>query len=83
GQAVVNDNGRIIQTGSAAISETGLGNPSAVYCVEQGYQFEIFTLENGSQCGACVFPGGSFCRSWDYFHGDCRPNDHQLDNSKE
>ena len=42
-------------------------NPSAVYCILQGYEYEIRTDEQGNQYGVCVFPDGSECGGWDYY----------------
>ena len=42
-------------------------DPSAMYCTELGYAFEIRTDEHGVTYGVCVFPDGSFCSSWAYF----------------
>jgi len=42
-------------------------NPAAVYCILQGYEYEIRTDEQGNQYGVCVFPDGSECGGWDYY----------------
>lgn len=42
-------------------------DPSAMYCTELGYAFEIRTDEYGVTYGVCVFPDDSFCSSWAYF----------------
>ncbi|MHC4657096.1 MAG: DUF333 domain-containing protein [Planctomycetota bacterium] len=42
-------------------------NPSAVYCILQGYKYEIRTDEQGIKYGFCVFPDGSECGAWDYY----------------
>ena len=52
----------------------GLPNPAAVYCQEQGYQYEIRTAADGSQSGVCIFPDGSECDEWAYSRGECGPN---------
>lgn len=78
-QAVVDDHGQILRTGVAADTEDAAGNPAASYCHEQGHTYEIRTLENGQECGACVFADGSVCRAWDYFHGECAPGDNPPD----
>jgi len=49
-----------------------LANPSAVYCVEQGYDYEIRSDEQGNQYGVCIFPDGSECSGWDYYNKECR-----------
>ncbi|MCB8992106.1 MAG: DUF333 domain-containing protein [Ardenticatenaceae bacterium] len=74
-QAVVDGNGRIVKTGSAAQLEPGPGNPASIYCTNEGYQYEIRTTDEGTQCGACVFPDGSACKGWDFFFGECGPGD--------
>ncbi len=48
-------------------------NPAAVYCILQGYEYEIRTDEQGNQYGVCVFPDGSECGGWDYYC-KCEPN---------
>jgi len=48
-------------------------NPSAVYCILQGYEYEIRTDEQGNQYGVCVFPDGSECGAWAYYC-KCEPN---------
>jgi len=49
--------------------KTQIPNPAAVYCVEQGYKYEIRTNPEGSQYGVCIFPDGSECEEWSYFCG--------------
>jgi eight-cysteine-cluster-containing protein len=49
---------------------TGLSNPASVYCEEQGFGLEIRTDENGSY-GVCVFPDGSECEEWAFYHREC------------
>jgi len=46
--------------------------PAAVYCGEQGYEYEIRTGEYG-QYGVCIFPDGSECDEWQ-FYCNCEPN---------
>ncbi|UCF44040.1 MAG: DUF333 domain-containing protein [Planctomycetota bacterium] len=48
-------------------------NPAAVYCVEQGYDYEIRTRPDGGQYGVCIFPDGSECGEWQYYC-KCEPN---------
>lgn len=71
-QAFVDAEG-VIQSTDYDSVEPGLANPSAVYCQEQGHQFEIRTQEDGRQCGACVFSEEDACNAWDYFYGSCAP----------
>jgi hypothetical protein len=42
-------------------------NPSAVYCIKCGYQYQIRTDSTGGQYGVCVFPDGSECEAWTYY----------------
>lgn len=74
-QAVVDSNGQVVKTGNAAQIEPGPGNPAALYCEAQGHTYEIRILEDGKQCGACVFSEDSACNGWDYFFGDCGPDE--------
>jgi putative hemolysin len=74
-QAIVDANGQIVATGMEAQSIPGLGNPAAQYCEEQGYTFDIINRDSGGQCGVCIFPDGSMCNVWGYFHGVCGPGD--------
>ena len=73
-QAFIDAEGNIQSTEYEPV-EPGLVNPSAVYCQEQGHQFEIRTREDGKQCGACVFSEAEddVCNAWDYFYGNCGP----------
>lgn len=75
-QAFVDAKGEIQSTGYDMV-EPGLANPSALYCQEQGYTFEIRTREDGKQCGACVFSEAEddVCNAWDYFYGNCQPSE--------
>ncbi len=73
-QAMVNSSGEVVKTGTAAQIEPE-GNPAAIYCAQQGYSYEIRTLADGTECGSCVFPDGSACKGWDFFHGTCQPGD--------
>lgn len=73
-EAMVDDQGTVVRTGASAQLEPE-GNPAAIYCTQQGYDYTILTIEDGSKCSACVFPDGSACKAWDFFHGDCQPGD--------
>ncbi|MAU00250.1 MAG: hypothetical protein CL608_24180 [Anaerolineaceae bacterium] len=75
-QALVDAKGEIQSTGYDMV-EPGLANPSALYCEEQGYTFEIRAREDGKQCGACVFSAAEddVCNAWDYFYGNCGPSE--------
>jgi len=50
--------------------QTQLANPSAVYCVEQGYVYDVRQTDAGST-GYCVFEDGTECPGWEYFRGEC------------
>lgn len=52
-------------------SQVNIPNPAAVYCEQNGYEYEIRDAEDGSQSGVCVFPDGSSCDEWAYFRGEC------------
>jgi predicted outer membrane repeat protein len=43
---------------------TAIPDPAAVYCTEQGYEYEN---------GVCIFPDGSECGAWQYYC-NCEPN---------
>lgn len=72
-QAIVSPNGTVLHTGTTAADARTPGNFSATYCEEQGYTYDIVARDDGTICGACIFPDGSSCRSWDFFHGVCGP----------
>jgi len=62
--------------GKCAPKETeiiGMPNPASVYCEEQGGKTEIRTEDDGGQYGVCIFPDGSECEEWAFFHGECAP----------
>lgn len=73
-QAFIDAEGEIQSSGYDLV-EPGLANPSAQYCEEQGYLFEIRPREDGKQCGACIFSEAEndLCNAWDYFYGNCGP----------
>lgn len=48
-------------------NKTGLANPAAVYCEEQGGKSTIVTAADGSQSGLCVFSDGRKCEEWEFF----------------
>jgi hypothetical protein len=51
-----------------------MANPASVYCEKQSNRLEIRTAVDGNQSGVCIFPDGSECDEWAYFHGECGPN---------
>jgi hypothetical protein len=44
-----------------------IANPSATYCIDNGYEYETRTSPDGGQYGVCIFPNGSECNGWDYY----------------
>lgn len=52
-------------------TQANMPNPASVYCEQNGNKLEIHTADDGSQSGVCVFPDGSTCDEWAYFHGEC------------
>lgn len=73
-QAQVDSRGQILNTGEAAATVRA-GNPPVLYCEAQGNTYQVRPREDGTLCGVCVFPDGSICQGWDYFHGTCAPGD--------
>lgn len=51
-------------------TQVGLANPSAVYCKELGYSFEIEETGEGEK-GICTMPNNTRCGSWDFLKGKC------------
>lgn len=74
-QAMVDATGVVIETGEASNTVEGFGNPAQTYCEAQGFAYELRERADGSLCGMCVFPDGSACNGWAYFHGACGPGD--------
>ncbi|MGA1823986.1 MAG: DUF333 domain-containing protein [bacterium] len=52
---------------------TGMANPAAVYCIENGGNHIIETDAQGNQYGICVFADGSECDAWEFYRGECYP----------
>lgn len=73
-QALVDDGGHIVMTGDQAGITADPNNPVAAYCTRQGYRYEVHPNEEGCQCGVCVFEDDSFCNGWDFFRGECGPD---------
>jgi len=57
---------------TAPESQVGLPNPASQYCVDQGYELEIRSEEDG-EVGYCIFPDGTECEEWAYYRGECEP----------
>jgi putative hemolysin len=51
----------------------GLQNPASVYCIENGFDLQLRTGDDGGQFGVCVFNDGSECEEWAYYQGECGP----------
>ena len=51
--------------------QTGLADPSAVYCRDQGFRYETRTDAQGNEYGVCIFDDGTECDAWAYFRGTC------------
>jgi len=58
---------------------TRLANPSAVQCVEQGFEYKIRQGPAGETMGYCVFNDGSECVAWDYYYGNCFPGQNKFE----
>lgn len=54
-------------------NSTGMANPASVYCENLGYETELIEDAEGNQDENCIFPDGTFCTSWDFLSGRCRP----------
>ncbi len=55
------------------VLEPEVANPAAAFCVQQGGQSKILSDPTGNQVGMCVFPDGSQCDEWAFYHGECGP----------
>jgi putative hemolysin len=51
----------------------GIANPASVYCHDQGYTLELRTQSDGGVYGVCMFPDGTECEEWAFFHQECSP----------
>jgi len=59
------------ETPVAPEAHNEIANPASVYCEDQGYTLEIRTDEAEGQFGVCIFPDGTKCEEWAFFHGTC------------
>ena len=50
--------------------QEGYANPAAVYCIDQGFDYELVTTDIGV-VGMCKFPDGTSCDEWDFLSGKC------------
>ena len=62
-------------TPTETADQSGMPNPASVYCEEQGGEVEIRTDDEGGQYGVCLFEDGSECEEWDFYNGECGPED--------
>ncbi|HOB17399.1 MAG TPA: DUF333 domain-containing protein [Candidatus Methanoculleus thermohydrogenotrophicum] len=46
---------------------TGVANPAAVWCTEQGHAYEVRKNPDGSEHGVCIFANGTEIDAWDYY----------------
>lgn len=53
--------------------EANLPNPASVHCEENGGKLDLRQDASGGVAGVCIFPDGSECDEWAYFHGECAP----------
>jgi putative hemolysin len=65
----VNANNANINTNTN--SDTGLANPAAVKCLNDGGKLENYNDENG-EFTICIFPDKSICDEWAYFRNECQ-----------
>lgn len=61
---------------------TGIANPAAVYCQDQGGTSETKTFASG-QKGFCLFVDGSRCEEWDFYRGNCKSGQLKIEVLKE
>jgi len=54
-----------------AVVGGAIPNPSAVYCTQLGYQYEVRDTADGQE-GYCIFPDGTECSAWQYYC-KCQP----------
>ncbi len=47
---------------------SGIANPAAVYCIEQGYAYEIRTNPDGSEYGVCISENGTEVDAWEFYY---------------
>lgn len=47
-----------------------LANPSATFCIDQGFNYEIRNTPIGA-VGYCIFEDGSECEEWAYYREEC------------
>ena len=57
-------------TEDAEETNSQLANPSATFCINQGYNYSIRNTPIG-QSGYCVFNDSSECEAWAYYREEC------------
>ena len=60
-------------TSPTDMPQVNIPNPASVYCLQNGYEHEIITADDGSQSGICIFRDGSACDEWAFYRGECGP----------
>ena len=55
--------------------DAGLPNPASLYCEEHGGSLELRSAADGGQYDVCIFPDGSECEEWAFYHGECGPEE--------
>ena len=55
---------------TSSAPQEGYANPAAVYCIDQGFDYELVTTDIGV-VGMCKFPDGTSCDEWDFLSGKC------------
>lgn len=53
--------------------EPGMGNPAAIYCVENGGEYVVRQDNKGNESGVCVMPDGSEVPGWSWTRGELVP----------
>lgn len=52
-----------------------IANPSAVFCENNGFEYKITTMPDGSQSGICIVKLQDNttveCDGWEYYRGEC------------
>ena len=54
----------------ASTNNAQIPNPSAVFCEENGYKYEIVNNPDGSQAGDCIADNLT-CDGWAFYRGEC------------
>jgi len=62
--------------------ESGLANPAAVYCEEQG-GILVNRMFSAGVSGYCLFDDGSECNQWEFYRGECQKGNLKVEVLKE